>query len=175
MNNSTGTSTKGSPQLATFAGGCFWGVQELIRGLPGVIKTQVGYTGGHLANPSYRDICEKNTGHTEAIQVEFVPDILPYSKLLKFFFRIHDPTTTNRQGNDIGPQYRSAIFYQSLEQKALAEEVKALVEASGHWSGPLVTEILPASEFYPAEEEHQDYLQKHPHGYTCHFVRPFEF
>jgi methionine-S-sulfoxide reductase len=158
-------------EKATLAGGCFWGVEELLRQQPGVVKTTVGYTGGHTPNPRYEDVKTGKTGHAEAIQIEFDPAKTTYEAILKFFFTMHDPTTKNRQGNDIGTQYRSAIFYHGAEQRRTAEQVKALVERSGAWKKTITTEIGPAPEFFPAEEYHQDYLQKHPHGYTCHWVR----
>jgi methionine-S-sulfoxide reductase len=157
--------------MAVLAGGCFWGVEELIRALPGVISTEVGYTGGKLENPTYAEVKKGDTGHAEAIQIEFDPARITYKDILDFFFRLHDPTTSNRQGNDIGTQYRSAIFYLDDEQKRVAEEVKAQVDRSGKWKKPLVTEIVPAQEFHRAEDYHQDYLRKNPGGYTCHFVR----
>jgi len=155
-------------EKAILAGGCFWGMEELIRKLPGVIDTTVGYTGGKVVNPTY----ENHTGHAEAIEVVFDPTHLFYSKLLEFFFQIHDPTTRNRQGNDIGSSYRSAIFYLNDGQKRIAEQLINEMEASQKWPGKIVTEVAPASEFYAAEGYHQDYLKHHPDGYTCHFVRP---
>jgi methionine-S-sulfoxide reductase len=160
-----------SKQTAILAGGCFWGVEELIQALPGVLSTEVGYTGGTMADPTYPQVKKGNTGHAEAIQIEFDPSQISYGDILRFFFRMHDPTTTNRQGNDIGTQYRSAIFFISEEQKRVAEEVKAEVDRSGKWKKPVVTEIVPAVPFYSAEDYHQDYLRKNPGGYTCHFVR----
>ncbi|HVP28325.1 MAG TPA: bifunctional methionine sulfoxide reductase B/A protein [Myxococcota bacterium] len=157
--------------VATLAGGCFWGVEELIRALPGVVDTQVGYTGGTTARPGYREICEGDTGHAEAVRITFDPAKTSYGQILEHFFRLHDPTTPNRQGNDVGTQYRSAIFYHDDEQKKIAEEVRARVDASGKWARPVVTEIVPARPWFDAEEYHQDYLQKNPGGYTCHFVR----
>lgn len=156
-------------ETATLAGGCFWGVEELIRKLPGVTQTTVGYTGGFLENPVYEKVKTGATGHAEAIEIKFDPKKLSYEDLLKYFFRLHDPTTKNRQGNDVGTQYRSAIFTHSPKQKELAQ--KAIAAASKKWKDPVVTEIVPATKFYPAEEFHQDYLQKHPNGYTCHFLR----
>ena len=150
------------------AGGCFWGMQDLIRRRPGVISTRVGYTGGNVPNATYRN----HEGHAEAIEIIFDPQKLSYRKLLEFFFQIHDPTTKNRQGNDVGTSYRSAIFYTTEEQKRIAQETIADVEASGLWPGKVVTEIKPAAEFWEAEPEHQDYLERIPNGYTCHFVRP---
>jgi methionine-S-sulfoxide reductase len=158
-------------ETATLAGGCFWGVQELIRELPGVVSSQVGYTGGALKNPRYEDVKTGESGHAEAIEIIFDPSKLSYEELLRQFFRLHDPTTKNRQGNDIGTQYRSSIFFHSPEQQATAEKVKREVDASGKWKRPIQTEIVPAQTFYSAEDFHQDYLQKHPNGYTCHFWR----
>lgn len=158
-------------EVATLAGGCFWGMEDIIRKIPGVIDTEVGYTGGNSKNPVYTDVKTGETGHAEAIQVTFDPAVLSYSQLLNFFFRMHDPTTANRQGNDIGTQYRSAIFFHSASQKETAEKVKTEVDRSGQWRHPIVTQILPAKEFYSAEEYHQDYLQKNPGGYTCHWLR----
>ena len=155
-------------ERAVLAGGCFWGMQDLIRKRPGVISTRVGYTGGENANATYRN----HPGHAEAIEIVFDPDQISYRDLLEFFFQIHDPTTLNRQGNDIGLSYRSAIFYTSDEQKRVAADTIADVEASGLWPGKVVTEVAPAGPFWEAEPEHQDYLERLPHGYTCHFVRP---
>ncbi|HKR66956.1 MAG TPA: bifunctional methionine sulfoxide reductase B/A protein [Thermoanaerobaculia bacterium] len=158
-------------QKATLAGGCFWGVEELIRKLPGVVETNVGYTGGNVPNATY----ENHEGHAEAIDITFDPAKISYEEILEFFFKMHDPTTLNRQGNDIGSSYRSAIFYHNDEQRQIAERVKAKVDKSGAWKRPVVTEIVPAREFWTAEEYHQDYLQKNPNGYTCHYVRPIKF
>lgn len=155
-------------EKAILAGGCFWGVEELIRALPGVSKTVVGYTGGDTPNATYRN----HGTHAEGISINFDPDVLSYRKLLEFFFQIHDPTTRNRQGNDRGTSYRSAIFYLNDVQKETAIKLIAEMEASKKWPGPIVTEVVPATDFWDAEKEHQDYLQKHPHGYTCHYVRP---
>src|SRR5664279_2108318 len=155
-------------EKAILAGGCFWGVEELIREQPGVTATVVGYTGGDVPNATYRN----HGTHAEAIAVAYDADVLPYKKLLEFFFQIHDPTTLNRQGNDRGTSYRSAIFYLSEEQKKDAEELIATLTASKKWPGKIVTQVVPAGDFWDAEEEHQAYLQKHPYGYTCHFVRP---
>ncbi|HWV68782.1 peptide-methionine (S)-S-oxide reductase MsrA [Chitinophaga sp.] len=157
-----------SIEKAILAGGCFWGVEELIRQLPGVISTVVGYTGGDVPNATYRH----HGTHAEGIEITFDPAVLSYRSLLEFFFQIHDPTTRNRQGNDIGTSYRSAIFYLDEAQRQTAVALIAELNASGKWPGPIVTEVVPATAFWNAEEEHQDYLQKHPHGYTCHFVRP---
>jgi peptide methionine sulfoxide reductase msrA/msrB len=160
-----------SLEVAILAGGCFWGVQELIRKLQGVVKTDVGYTGGSLKKPSYEFVKTGTTGHAEAVRIYFDPKKITYAEILKYFFRLHDPTTLNRQGNDIGTQYRSAIFYTSKGQKEVAERVKKEVDASGKWKSPVVTEIVPFSEYTLAEDYHQDYLQKNPNGYTCHFLR----
>jgi methionine-S-sulfoxide reductase len=162
-------------EVATLAGGCFWGVEELFRKMPGVIETQVGYTGGSVANPTYEVVKTGRSGHAESIEITFDPSKVSYEHILEYFFKLHDPTTANRQGNDIGTQYRSAIFYHDEEQKKVAEAVKAKVEKSGAWKRPITTEIFPASKFYSAEDYHQDYLQKHPGGYTCHYVRPVKF
>jgi len=159
-------------ETATLAGGCFWGVEELIRQLPGVIDTTVGYTGGTLAAPRYEDVKTGRTGHAESIEIEFDPARISYEEILRFFFRLHDPTTPNRQGNDIGTQYRSAIFVHDDKQREVAERVKKEVEASGKWTRPIATEIVAATDFWPAEDYHQDYLQKYPNGYTCHYLRP---
>jgi peptide-methionine (S)-S-oxide reductase len=157
-----------TPQTATLAGGCFWGVQDLIDKQPGVISSVVGYTGGDVPNATYRN----HRGHAEAIKVTFDPDQLSYRELLEYFFQIHDPTTKNRQGNDRGTEYRSAIFYTDDEQRAVAEKTIADVEASGRWPGKVTTEVTPAGPFWPAEPEHQNYLKRYPGGYTCHFERP---
>lgn len=156
---------------AVLSGGCFWGVEELIRKLPGVLETEVGYTGGNIPNPNYEIVKKGTSGHAEAIRIVFDPDKVSYEALLNYFFRLHDPTTVNRQGNDIGTQYRSAIFYKTPQQKEIAEVVKDKLDKSGKWKNKVVTEIVPAKEFYKAEDYHQDYLQKHPDGYTCHFLR----
>ena len=153
---------------AVLAGGCFWGMQDLLRRRPGVISTRVGYTGGNVPNATYRN----HEGHAEAIEIIFDPQKLSYRKLLEFFFQVHDPTTKNRQGNDVGTSYRSAVFYTTEEQKRIAQGTIADVDASGLWPGKVVTEIKPASEFWEAEPEHQDYLERIPNGYTCHYVRP---
>jgi len=160
-------------EVAILAGGCFWGMEELLRKIPGVLETEAGYTGGWVQNPRYEDTHDSKSGHAEAVRIVFDPRKLSYEDLLeKWFFRMHDPTTPNRQGNDVGTQYRSAIFYADEAQKAAAEAVKKRVQASGKWKGSVVTEITKASTWYPAEEYHQDYLLKHPGGYTCHFLRP---
>jgi peptide methionine sulfoxide reductase msrA/msrB len=158
-------------ETAILAGGCFWGMEEIIRQLPGVIKTTVGYSGGKTANPTYEEVCTGATGHAESIQVVFDPARLSYEGLLDYFFRMHDPTTLNRQHNDVGTQYRSAIFYTSDAQKETAERVKARWAQSGKFDRPITTEITAATPFYPAEEYHQKYLVKHPGGYTCHVLR----
>ena len=155
-------------ERAVLAGGCFWGMQDLLRRRPGVISTRVGYTGGNVPNATYRN----HEGHAEAIEIIFDPQKLSYRKLLEFFFQVHDPTTKNRQGNDVGTSYRSAVFYTTEEQKRIAQGTIADVDASGLWPGKVVTEIKPASEFWEAEPEHQDYLERIPNGYTCHYVRP---
>jgi methionine-S-sulfoxide reductase len=158
-------------QIATLAAGCFWGVEELFIKLDGVVKTEVGYTGGKTPNPIYSQVKTGSTGHAEAIQIEYNPKIITYDKILEYFFRLHDPTTKNRQGNDIGTQYRSAIFYHSQEQKLIAEQIKEKVNASGKWKNPIATEITSFENFYSAEEYHQKYLEKNPGGYTCHYLR----
>lgn len=158
-------------QTATLAGGCFWGVEEILRKLPGVLKTEVGYTGGATENPTYDTVKLGQTGHAEAVQIVFDPERISYEEILRWFFRLHDPTTPNRQGNDRGTQYRSAIFYHDDAQKKTAEAVKASIDASGKWPGRIVTEIVPAKPWYPAEGYHQKYLQKNPHGYNCHYIR----
>lgn len=155
-------------ERAILAGGCFWGLQDLFRRYLGVISTRVGYSGGDVPNATYRN----HGSHAEAIEIIFDPEKLSYRRLLEYFFQIHDPTTLNRQGNDVGTSYRSAIFYTSDAQKRVAEETIADVNASGNWPGKVVTEVKPASEFWEAEPEHQDYLERYPSGYTCHYVRP---
>jgi peptide methionine sulfoxide reductase msrA/msrB len=158
-------------KVATLAGGCFWGVEELFRAMPGVTDTEVGYTGGSVANATYQN----HEGHAEAIKITYDPARISYDELLEFFFKIHDPTTLNRQGNDVGTSYRSAIFVHDAEQRQAAERVKAKVDQSGAWKRPVVTEIAEAKEFWSAEAYHQDYLQKNPGGYTCHYIRPIKF
>jgi len=157
-----------STERAILAGGCFWGVQDLLRRYTGVLSTRVGYSGGDVPNATYRN----HGTHAEAIEIMFDPQRISYRKLLEFFFQIHDPTTPNRQGNDRGPSYRSAIFYTTEEQKRVAEETIADVEDSGLWPGRVVTEIAPVGDFWEAEPEHQNYLERYPDGYTCHFIRP---
>jgi methionine-S-sulfoxide reductase len=164
----------GSQQLETayLAGGCFWGMQDLLRRVPGVLETEAGYTGGWLDNPRYDDTHDSKSGHAEAVKVVFDSEILSLESLLTHtFFRMHDPSTLNRQGNDVGSQYRSAIFYASEAQKATALVVIEAVNASGFWKRPIVTELAPFSKWWPAEANHQDYLQRYPSGYTCHFMR----
>ncbi len=157
-----------STERAILAGGCFWGMQDLIRKQPGVVSTRVGYSGGDVPNATYRN----HGTHAESIEIVFDPARMSYRKLLEFFFQIHDPSTVNRQGNDVGTSYRSAIFYTSDEQKRIAEDTIADVNASGLWPGKAVTEVVPAGDFWEAEPEHQDYLERIPNGYTCHFIRP---
>jgi peptide-methionine (S)-S-oxide reductase len=155
-------------ETAILAGGCFWGTQELLRTYPGVVSTRVGYTGGDVPNATYRN----HGTHAEGLEVVFDPSKISYRQILEFFFQIHDPTTLNRQGNDRGTSYRSAICYTNDEQKRVAQETIADVNASGLWPGKVVTEVAPAGPFWEAEPEHQDYLQSYPNGYTCHFIRP---
>jgi peptide-methionine (S)-S-oxide reductase len=155
-------------ERAVLAGGCFWGMEDLIRKLPGVVSTRVGYTGGDVANATYRN----HGTHAEGIEINFDPTQMTYRRLLEFFFQIHDPTTMNQQGNDRGMSYRSAIYYVDEDQKAVAEETIKDVDASGLWPSKVITELDPVSEFWEAEPEHQDYLERVPHGYTCHFIRP---
>jgi peptide methionine sulfoxide reductase msrA/msrB len=162
-------------EIATLAGGCFWGMEGLFREIPGVIETQVGYSGGKSPKANYEEVKTGKTGHAESLQILFDPKKLKYEDLLLRFFKLHDPTTLNRQGNDIGSQYRSAIFYQNPEQKAAAERIKARVEHSGKWGKPILTEITAETSFVRAEEYHQKYLAKHPDGYTCHYVRKIDF
>ena len=158
----------GVTERAILAGGCFWGMQDLLRRFPGIISTRVGYSGGDVPNATYRN----HGTHAEAIEIIFEPEKTRFRDLLVFFFQIHDPTTKNRQGNDIGLSYRSAIFYTSDEQRQVAEDTIADVDASGLWPSKVVTELAPAGDFWEAEPEHQDYLERYPGGYTCHFVRP---
>jgi peptide-methionine (S)-S-oxide reductase len=155
-------------ERAILAGGCFWGAQQLLRRRPGVISTRVGYSGGDTPNATYRN----HGDHAESVEIVFDPAQISFREILEFFFQIHDPSTKNRQGNDVGRSYRSAIFYTSDEQKRVAEETIADVDASGLWPGAVVTEVTAAGDFWEAEEDHQDYLEKNPHGYTCHFIRP---
>jgi peptide-methionine (S)-S-oxide reductase len=157
-----------SEERAILAGGCFWGVQDLFRKYPGVIKTRVGYSGGKTPDATYRN----HGNHAEAVEILFDPAKIGFRQILEFFFQIHDPTTRNRQGNDVGTSYRSAIYYTTDEQRRIAEDTIADVDASGLWPGKAVTEVAPAGDFWEAEPEHQDYLQRNPFGYTCHFIRP---
>ena len=155
-------------ERAVLAGGCFWGMQDLLRKRDGIITTRVGYSGGDVPNATYRN----HGTHAEAVEIIFDPSKISYRDILEFFFQIHDPSTKNRQGNDLGPSYRSAIYYENAEQKAVAEETIKDVDASGLWPGQVVTQLAPVGPFWLAEPEHQDYLQRYPTGYTCHFVRP---
>lgn len=155
--------------LAYLAGGCYWGMEELFRVIPGVIKTQVGFSGGHIPNVAYREVTTGTTGHAETLMLEFDPIQVTYEHLLFEFFRLHNPTKPNQQGNDIGTQYRSAIFYVDEVQKTIAQNVIHTVNASGEWGAPICTELTPFNAFYPAEEKHQKYIMKFPDGYTCHF------
>lgn len=157
-----------STERAVLAGGCFWGMQDLFRRLPGVVSTRVGYSGGDVPNATYRN----HGTHAEAIEIVFDPQKVSYQELLEFFFQIHDPTLLNRQGNDIGTSYRSAIFYTNEEQRRIADAAIAEVDASGLWPGKVVTQVAPEGPFWEAEPEHQDYLERYPNGYTCHYVRP---
>ncbi len=166
-----GDEPAGASKTAIFAGGCFWGMQDLFRKLPGVVNTRVGYTGGDLDNPTYRDVKKGTTGHAEALEITYDPSTIGYEDLLEFLFQIHDPTTPNRQGNDVGSQYRSAIFVADQAEADAAANIIAAVEASGNWPGKVVTEVVPARPFFEAEPEHQDYLERIPNGYTCHFIR----
>ena len=159
-------------EVAILAGGCFWGMEELLRAIPGVLDTDVGYTGGWLEHPTYDDTHDSKSGHAESVRIVFDPTVLSYATLLEnWFFRMHDPTTLNRQGNDRGTQYRSAIFFTSEAQRETAETVKARVQGSGLWPRPIVTEIVPEATWWSAEGYHQDYLRKNPGGYTCHWMR----
>ncbi len=168
--------TKEAPKTETaiVSGGCFWGVEYFLKELPGVVDTEVGYTGGTTQHPTYEQVSTGRTGHAESVKVVFDPSKVSYEEVLKYFFRFHDPTTPNRQHNDVGTQYRSAIFYLNEDQHRVAEKVKREEDASGEFKRPVVTEIVPASTFWPAEEYHQDYLDKHPNGYNCHYLRPEE-
>jgi len=168
---STSAFAAASHEKAILAGGCFWGMEELLRGVDGVVKTRVGYTGGDVANPNYKIVSSGLSGHAESVEVTFDPKKISYENLLKFFFTIHDPTTINRQENDIGTQYRSEIFYFNDEQKNTALKVIAAANQSGVFKKPIATAVSKAKTFYPAEEYHQNYLQKNPYGYTCHHVR----
>jgi peptide methionine sulfoxide reductase msrA/msrB len=159
-------------EQAIVAAGCFWGVEHLFRELPGVLHSEVGYTGGTTSNPTYEDVCRGDTGHAEAVRIVFDPERVSYEQVLRYFFRLHDPTTRNRQHNDIGTQYRSAIFVGNEEQRRTAERLTDEMDRSGRWKRPVVTEIVPASTFWKAEEYHQDYLEKNPGGYFCHVLQP---
>jgi methionine-S-sulfoxide reductase len=158
-------------EVATLAGGCFWGMEDIIRNIPGVLNTTVGYTGGVVENPNYNIVKLGTSNHAESVEIEFDSTKISYAEILNYFFKMHDPTTLNQQGNDKGTQYRSAIFFHNEEQKIIALETIKKVDASGKWPKPIVTQVLPASKFYPAEEYHQDYLKKNPGGYTCHWLR----
>jgi peptide-methionine (S)-S-oxide reductase len=162
------SSLDGTTEIIDLAGGCFWGMQQILRNIPGVIRTEVGYAGGQVKHATYRN----HEGHAEAVRVEYDPQTLPFEQLLRWFFRMHDPTTRDRQGNDRGSSYRSAIFYHSEEQKQIAEAFIARLTTKGTWGGQIVTEVRKAEQFWRAEEDHQDYLLKYPEGYTCHFLRP---
>ena len=164
----------GQRETAILSGGCFWGMQDLLRKVPGVLETEVGYTGGTVPDATYEIVKSGTSGHAESVQVVFDPSVLSYRELLLWYFRMHDPTTADRQGNDRGTQYRSAIFYTTPEQQEIAEQVKAEVDAAGHYDDPIVTQIVAAGPFWKAEDYHQDYLVKHPHGYTCHFLRDWK-
>jgi methionine-S-sulfoxide reductase len=158
-------------ETAIFAGGCFWGMENIIREIPGVLSTEVGYTGGRFPNPTYQQVCTGLTGHAEAVQIIYDPDTVSYETLVDYFFRMHDPTTPNRQHNDVGTQYRSAVFYTTDEQKEIAVKTIALLTQQGKFSRPIVTQVARAGVFYPAEDYHQDYLVKNPSGYNCHVLR----
>jgi len=158
-------------ETAIFAGGCFWGMENIIRNIPGVLSTEVGYTGGKLPNPTYQQVCTGLTGHAEAVQIVYDPDVVSYETLIDYFFRMHDPTTMNRQHNDIGTQYRSAVFFTSDEQKEIAEKSIAFLTQQKKFARPIVTQVVQAGFFYPAEDYHQDYLVKNPAGYNCHVLR----
>jgi peptide-methionine (S)-S-oxide reductase len=157
-------------EIATLAGGCFWGVEQLVRNIAGVVDTTVGYTGGTTENPTYEEAKTGRTGHAESLEIKFDPDRISYEDILDYFFRLHDPTTLNRQQNDVGTQYRSAIFYHDETQREAAQ--RAIERAQKKWPKPIVTEVVAASRFWPAEDYHQDYLQRIPWGYNCHYVRP---
>lgn len=165
------TVAENSKETVYLAGGCFWGMEDLLRKLPGVTATEVGYTGGVMKNPQYSQVSTGSTGHAESVKVVYDTKVLKFADLLKYYFRIHDPTTINRQGNDTGTQYRSAIFYTSEDQKKIAENIKQEVDKSGKWKSKIVTEIVSAKDWTPAEDYHQDYLIKNPGGYTCHYLR----
>jgi peptide methionine sulfoxide reductase msrA/msrB len=162
-------------ETATLAGGCFWGTEEFFRKVPGVLETQVGYTGGQTKNPTYEDTSTGTTGHAESVEIKFDPAKVDYAQLLTLFFKMHDPTTVNRQGNDVGPQYRSAIFFHGERQRETAQALMAKIERSGAWGAKLTTQLAPAGPFYRAEEYHQHYLVKHPGGYDNHYLRDISF
>ncbi|MEP6663884.1 MAG: bifunctional methionine sulfoxide reductase B/A protein [Verrucomicrobiota bacterium] len=170
--NDAASASSGKKETALVAGGCFWGMDDIIRKIPGILQTTVGYTGGTTANPTYKEVCTGKTGHAEAVEIVFDPDKISYAKVLDYFFRMHDPTTLNQQHNDRGTQYRSAIFYATDAQKETAQRVKDQFDKSGRFKKPIVTEITKATEFYPAEDYHQKYLVKNPGGYTCHILQP---
>ena len=164
-----------SLEVAYLAGGCYWGLEELIRKIPGVLNTKVGFSGGHVSNVSYKEVTRGDTGHAESIEIEFNSEKLTFEALLFNFFKMHNPTTVNQQGNDKGTQYRSSIFYKNDEQKNIAQQVINTVNNSKEWNNPVITEIIAFTSFYPAEESHQKYILKNPEGYSCHFVRNFDF
>lgn len=164
-----------SIETTYLAGGCYWGLEDLIRKIPGVINTEVGFSGGHIKNVSYKEVTRGDTGHAETIKIQFDSNKLSFKKLLLNFFKMHDPTTLNQQGNDNGTQYRSAIFYTNENQKIISSQVIDLIDKSLLWERPIVTEVSAFSNFYAAEESHQAYLIKNPEGYSCHFVRDFDF
>ncbi len=167
----TSNSSQRKTDIAIFAAGCFWGVEEILRKIEGIVFTRVGYTGGKTEHPSYEDICTGQTGHAEAVEIEFDPGKISYEALLRLFFRLHDPTTLNRQGNDVGTQYRSAIFYRDEQQLKQAQDVIAALEVEKKFPRKIATTLEPAKIFYSAEEYHQKYLQKNPGGYNCHYLR----
>ena len=162
-------------QSAYLAGGCYWGLEDLIRKIPGVFDTNVGFSGGHIKNVSYKEVTKGDTGHAESIEIKFDSNKLSYEGLLFNFFKMHNPTTINQQGNDKGTQYRSSIFYINEQQKKVALNTIDIVNKSNEWSKPVITEVVPFTNFYPAEESHQNYILKNPDGYSCHFVRKFDF
>ena len=173
--NSTLQADMKNLQTIYLAGGCYWGMEELFRVLPGVVETQVGFSGGHIANVAYREVTTGTTGHAETLKVQFDGDKVTLRHLLFEFFRIHNPTRPNQQGNDIGTQYRSVIFYTDAEQQAIANDVINTVNRSGQWGAPVITQVEAFKAFYPAEDKHQKYIQKFPDGYTCHYRRNFDF
>ncbi len=172
MDKESSKPKEGSTEIAILAGGCFWGMEDIIKKIPGVLDTEVGYTGGNLEQPTYADVKTGETGHAEAVKITFDPKTLSFEELLGYFFRMHNPTTLNRQGNDVGTQYRSAIFFLTPKQESIALKVRKKVDKSKKWHSKIVTEIVPAGPFYNAEDYHQDYLMKNPGGYSCHFLRP---